>query len=204
MEPSGRWIRRAGRATLVDGSTLLWSMAEGARGCRWRASTRIGDAVGSDLLLEVGRDGRPGRLEITTAAGQLTLHPERDERTAQGNVVGPDGVRPLQLPWSAAHWFEVRLGPVVSAAMVRALRSEIGVGERRLVPGLHVDPQLRVWSGIRSVERRSETGWTIEEADESSWELELDSDGVPRFEAGRGDEPRTLAAPVWPLEASEG
>lgn len=203
MEQPRRWIRRAGRAGLIDGSILLWSMAEGARGTRWRASTRIGGAVTSDLLLEVGRDGRPGRLEVTTAVGQLTLHPEHDQRTAQGNVVGPDGVRPINLPWSPAHWFEVRLGPVVSAAMVNALRSQVGVGEHRIVPGLHVDPQLRVWYGIRSVERRSETGWTIEEADESSWELELDADGVPRFEGGQGDDPRTALAPVWPLEESE-
>jgi hypothetical protein len=185
---------------LLDGSLLLWSMAEGLRGCRWRASSRIGGALAWDLLLEVGRDGRPGRLEVTTPAGQLTLHPERDGQSAQGNVVGPGGVRPINLPWSPDHWFEVRLGPVSSAAMVRSLRSELAVGHRRMVPGLHVDPQLRVWAGIRSVERTSETGWTIEEADESSWELELDVDGVPRFEAGQGDQPRTEAAPVWPLD----
>jgi hypothetical protein len=197
-------VRRAGRAGLRDGSILLWSVAEGAWGCRWRASTRLGGALDSDLLLEVGRDGRPGRLEVTTAAGQLTLHPERDQQSAQGNVVGPDGVRPINLPWSPAHWFEVRLGPVTSAAMVRALRSEFAVGDRRQVPGLHVDSQLRVWAGIRSVERTSETGWTIEEADQSSWELEVDADGSPRFEAGRADEPRTGQAPVWPLEEAGG
>ena len=61
-------------------------------------------------------DGRPGRLEIATPAGLLTLHPEADGLSAHGNVVGPDGVRPLAYEWSPRHWFESRQGPLVAAA----------------------------------------------------------------------------------------
>jgi hypothetical protein len=193
-------VRRAGRAGLVDGSVLLWSIAEGARGARWRASARLGPAVSWDLLLEVGLDGRPGRLEITAPAGQLTLHPSHDGTEAHGNVVTPGGVRHLAHPWSPAHWFESRQGPVASAAMCRSLRREMAVGQHRLVPGLHVDDQLGVWRGVRGVSRLTGTRWLIEEADQSGWELSLDEEGLPIFESGNRRDPASEAAPVWPLE----
>jgi len=187
----------------MDGSTLLWSIAEGSRGARWRASTRRGEGLLSDLLLEVGLDGRPGRLEITTAAGQLTLHPEPGQASAHGNVVSADGVRPLAFVWSTHHWFESRQGPVVAAAMCRSLRTVVGVGEFRLVPGLHVDAALRVWRGERGVRRLTESRWLIEEADGFGWELSLDDEGLPIFESGERRDPASTAAPVWPLEISE-
>ena len=199
---AGPYVRRAGRAGLLDGSTLLWSIAEGARGARWRASTHRDGELLADLLLEVGTNGRPGRLEITTPAGQLTLHPEHDGRSAHGNVVSVDGVRPLAFDWSPRHWFEGRQGPVVSAAMCRALRSEVGVGEFRLVPGLHVDDALRVWRGQRGVTRMTESRWRIEEADESGWELSLDEEGLPILEAGEWRTPASAVAPLWQLEVS--
>jgi len=184
----------------MDGSTLLWSIAEGGRGARWRGSTRRGGELVSDLLLEVGLDGRPGRLEITTAAGQLTLHPEPDQASAHGNVVSADGVRPLAFAWSPRHWFESRQGPLVAAAMCRALQANVGVGEFRLVPGLHVDDGLRVWRGERGVQRLTDSRWLIEEADGFGWELSLDDEGLPIFEAGEQRDPGSTAAPVWPLE----
>lgn len=179
---------------------LLWSVAEGRRGARWRGSITRGGALRSDLLLEVATDGRPTRLEIATPAGLLTLHPEADGRSAHGNVVGPDGVRPLAFEWSPRHWFEARQGPLVRAAMCRALRSELGVGGARLVPGLHVDDDLRVWRGGLGVQRLSETRFLIEEADGSGWELSLDHEGLPIFEAGERRTPGSMAAPVWPLD----
>jgi hypothetical protein len=197
------YVRRAGRATLQDGSVLLWSIAEGRRGARWRASTRGPSGLLSDLMLEVNGGGRPTRLEIATPAGLLTLHPEPDGRSAHGNVVTPDGVVPLSFDWSERHWFESRQGPVVSAAMVRALRDDLGVGQTRVVPGLHVDDDLRVWRGVRGLERMSPTRWSIEEATGFRWELSLDDAGLPIFEAGEDRTPDSVAAPVWPLEVAE-
>ncbi len=193
-------VRRAGRASLPDGAVLLWSIAEGSQGTRWRASTRGPNGLLWDMLLEVGADGRPGRLEMTAPAGQLTLHPERDGSSAQGNVVTMAGVRPLSFPWSARHWFESRQSPITTAAMVRSLRADVGVGEFRHVPGLHIDGALQVWRGERGVVRLSDSRWSIEEADGSRWELSLNGDGLPIFEAGdhRLDDSET--APVWPLE----
>ena len=148
----------------------------------------------------MGRNGRPGRLEITSEAGQLTLHPEPDGTSAHGNVVTTDGVRHLAFEWSESHWFEGRQDPVTAAAMVRALRGEMSVGEFRLVPGLHVDDALRVWRGERGVERLMETRWSIEEADGFRWELSLDADGLPVFESGTDRNPGADQATVWPLE----
>jgi len=194
------YVRRAGRASLHDGSVLLWSIAEGARGARWRASTRRDDALRSDLLLEVGVNGRPGRLEITTLAGQLTLHPDATGTAALGNVVSADGVRPLVHDWTGRHWFESRQSPIVAAAMCRALRPEIGVGEFRLIPGLHVDGALRVSYGERGLQRLTESRWLIEEANGFGWELSVDDEHLPIFAAGEQRDPDSDAAPVWPLE----
>jgi hypothetical protein len=158
----------------------------------------------SDLMLEVGTDGRPGRLEVATAAGLLTLHPEADGASAHGNVVGPDGVRPLAFDWSPGHWFESRQGPLVSAAMCRALRSQLRTGEFRVVPGLHVDDELRVSRGVRGVTRLTDSRFLITEADQSGWELSFDDDGLPIFGAGERRLPGSTAAPVWPLELTPG
>jgi hypothetical protein len=88
--------------------------------------------------------------------------------------------------------------------MCRALRAEVAIGAFRLVPGLHVDDALRVWRGQRGVTRLTETRWLIEEADESGWELSLDDEGMPIFEAGERRASGSVAAPVWPLEVEEG
>jgi hypothetical protein len=182
---------------------LLWSIAEGARGARWRASGRGPNGLLWDMLLEVGLDGRPGRLEMTMPSGQLTLHPEPDGLSARGNVVTVDGVRPLAFPWSPRHWFESRQGPVTSAAMLRSLRSEVAVGEFRLVPGLHVDDELGVSRGERGVQRLTESRWSIKESDGFRRELSLDADGLPIFEAGDERNAASEAARVWPLEVVE-
>ena len=85
-------VRRAGRGTLADGSLVVWSVAEGAKGRRWREVRTEAGIVVSSLLLETDADGRFSHTELSTAAGLLTLHPERDG-TLHGNVVTTDGVR---------------------------------------------------------------------------------------------------------------
>src|SRR6266496_1610198 len=105
VERRSAWVRTAGRLRLPDDAEVLWSMAEGAQGRRWRATSTLDGAVTHALLLEVGTDLRPTRLELTTAAGMLTLHPGHDRRVVEGNIVHPGGVRPLRYPWSAEHEF---------------------------------------------------------------------------------------------------
>ena len=86
------WLRRAGSGYAPDGARVTWSVAEGRRGRRWReVVVEPGDAIRSSLLLELDRDGRFSHLELSTAAGLLTLHPEGDG-TLHGNAVTPSGV----------------------------------------------------------------------------------------------------------------
>jgi hypothetical protein len=90
------WLRRAGHGRSADGSTVTWSVAEGRRGRRWReVVVDPAGAVRSSLLLEVDPDGRFSHLELSTAAGLLTLHPEVDG-TLHGNAVTAAGIRHIR------------------------------------------------------------------------------------------------------------
>jgi hypothetical protein len=132
MTPAG-WLRRAGRLGLEDGGLVLWSVAEGRRGRRWR-SLRL-DAEGrvlSDLLLELDPTGEWARLELANRSGILTLHP--DAGGVHGNVVGPDGVRHLALAWEPGWWLAIAGEPVAAAA----LAGSAGSG------GLVVQPDLSI------------------------------------------------------------
>jgi len=206
--PGGNpFIRVAGRVRASHGdlvepsaaspgadATVLWSMAEGRRGRRWRATVRTPAGLIEDLLLEVGLDGRPGRLEVTTDHGVLTLHPEPDGRSAHGNVVGHDGVRPLAFPWSPRHSFDVEGSWVPIVVMVAELAARIGVGEESGEQVLHVDRQLQVHHAERFVRHVSQGRWRIEsEIGPAVLTIEIDGDGLPLF-------PAALGAVRWSLE----
>jgi len=94
-----------------------WSVAEGARGRRWRWTLTTGEGslvhVG---LIELDVDGRFVRLELETVRGMLTLHPARDGRRAHGNVVRPDRVDPIGIDWPAADSVAISGDPFGSAA----------------------------------------------------------------------------------------
>ena len=94
-------MRRAGHGRATDGSIVTWTVAEGRRGRRWREVIAVGEGIRSSLLLELDPEGRFSHLELSTAAGLLTLHPEGDG-TLHGNVVTADGVaHVVGLPWDA-------------------------------------------------------------------------------------------------------
>jgi hypothetical protein len=193
MAPATRpFVRRAGRSRLPDGATLVWSVAEGSRGRRWRAVTTVDGRITHALLFEATAGGRPIRLELTTERGMLTLHPDADERSAHGNVVHVAGVRPLVLPWSPDHAIEIVGRPIASAVMLARMARSVAVGEGETVSVLAVDPILAVRPGTRLVRRLAERRWEVADLGAGrSFELELDADGVPRFGAGDDD---------WPLE----
>jgi len=185
-------VRRAGRGRLDDGSTILWSVAEGTRGRRWRAVTTLDGRMTHAVLLEATAGGRPTRLELATEAGLLTLHPADDERTAHGNVVHAGGVRPIELPWSPDHSFEVVDRPFPTAVMLGRLARSIAVGEGETVRVLSVDASLVVRPGERLVRRLADRRWEVADlAAGRETEIELDADGIPRLAAGDD----------WPLEA---
>jgi len=136
--PTG-WLRRAGRLDLGGGETVLWSVAEGRRGRRWRSARRDANGVLlADLLLEVDSAGRWTRLELASAGGILTLHPEPDDTAVHGNVVTERGVVPLVFGWSPGHCLVVAGEPVAAVALGR------GRADASPAPGLHVTADLAV------------------------------------------------------------
>jgi hypothetical protein len=158
------WLRRAGCLWAGGGETVLWSVAEGRRGRRWRSLRR--DAAGSllaDLLLEVDLLGRWARLELTTAAGILTLHPDPDGRSAHGNFVTAAGVRHLARPWGNGHRLVVEGEPVAAGALAAA--NPLGAG-----PGLVVSPDLAVTA--RPDVASPPVGW-LDGLPGPSWPLEV-------------------------------
>jgi hypothetical protein len=98
MTDAGDWLRRAGRGRLEDGGFVGWSLAEGARGRRWRWTVIDVGILRHVGLVEIDVEGRFARLELASAEGMLTLHPSADRRELHGNVVSSSGVRPLAFP----------------------------------------------------------------------------------------------------------
>jgi hypothetical protein len=124
-------LRRAGRGRLRDGSTVVWSVSEGTRGRRWREMRRTAEGVLiTSLLLETHPDGRFAHIELSTAAGLLTLHPEADG-TLHGNVVTVLGIRHvIGLPWTAGSVVLVEGSVLASAAASRTLAGDAADGVR--------------------------------------------------------------------------
>lgn len=174
-------LRRAGRGRTADGMHIVWTVADGTRGRRWRSSTIEAGHLREGLLLELTSDGRFGRLELTTAAGLLTVHPDATGRRLHGNVAGPAGMRHLDLAWGPGHALLVTASPIVSAVAARRV-ADGGVGEggwlgRAVLVGPDLDP--------RTVDARIEwldaATWRLV-ADGRTEHIELDPRGFPRLE----------------------
>lgn len=125
---------------LPTGEVAVWSAADGARGTRWREAIERDKHLVRSLLLEVAPDGTPTRLELTTTAGLLTLHPEPDGSALHGNVVTPSGIRHLAFAWSNAHVLLVEGSPVADAVAAGTR----GVGDRagEAVDGVRIGDDL--------------------------------------------------------------
>jgi hypothetical protein len=148
-------------------------VAEGARGRRWRASTRTAEGtLLDDLLLEVEPGGRIARLELTTAAGQLTFHAEPDEDEAHGNVVTPRGMRHVALRWARGRGVEIASSPIADAVLAA------GRGSGDLVVA-RIGPDLVPTPGSVAIEAHLGGRWRV-----AGREVHLDEADVPVFEHG--------------------
>ncbi len=147
--------------------------------------------MAQNLLLEVSPSGRPRRLELATTAGMLTLHPEPDERTIHGNVVGSNGVRPLAFEWSPGHELVVPGLPVATVSTIGRLSSQMQAGASRQLPILMIGAGLDVEPSEATIERLDERRWRLGLLDGQEEVLSLDPSGLP---TGSGCE-------AWPLEA---
>jgi hypothetical protein len=155
-------LRRAGHGRGPDGLWVTWSVAEGRRGRRWREVVAAGDggAIRSSLLLELDPDGRFSHLELSTAAGLLTLHPEPDG-TLHGNAVSATGMRHVVgLEWSR----ETAIDLAGSSVCVAAGRRPDGW---RAGTWLHVGLDLELETRILQVD------WTL-----------VDDAGLPVLDEG--------------------
>jgi hypothetical protein len=120
-------LRLAGRGRLPDGNVVMWSVAEGGRGRRWRWAHR--DQAGTlrvSGLVELGPDGRFSRLELVTSGGLLTFHPVEDGRSAHGNVVTADAVLPMATTWRP-EWGVGIVGDPFGSAIARWRRDGLVV-----------------------------------------------------------------------------
>jgi hypothetical protein len=185
-------VRRGGHALTVGGDRLAWTEAEGAQGTRWREAVEHDGHLVRALLLETSPAGRPTRLELTTPAGLLTLHPAPDDSTLHGNVVGVDGVRHLTFSWGPEHELLVLGSPASATVTLRHLVGHVVVGANRTLDLLRIDDDLDPRPGRWSFERVARHGWHLRDtAGPEERRLTLDDDGRP-----------TLAnAVTWPLEA---
>jgi hypothetical protein len=188
------WLRAAGAVSLGSERRLLWSVAEGRRGRRWRWSLQRAGSIEHAVLLELDPAGRPTRLEATSASGLLTLHPELAEGGLHGNLVTPNGVEHLSLPWLPDAVVDVvdGFGPFALAA---AVGEGLSVGEAIELPTVTVDRFLRPVPGRARLARLAERTWSLEPGSppgvrRSAWTGSLDDAGRPMLDGGR----------VWPLE----
>jgi hypothetical protein len=170
-------VRRAGSGRFVDGSDVVWSVAEGQKGRRWREARSRDGVVLSSLLLETFPDRRFAHLELSTAAGLLTLHPEADG-TLHGNAVTPAGVHHVVgLPWPTGSVVVVDGSAVaITAATWFALGAWTDRSHAVRMPIVTVSPALDVRAGTIPGDGFSHQS--------------IDADGLPILAGGA----------VWPLE----
>jgi hypothetical protein len=135
------------------------------------------------LLYETRADRRFAHLELASAAGLVSLHPETDG-TLHGNHVDPAGARVdhvVGLPFWAGHQLLVEGSIVASAAVAWGLIDEVAVGaviERPAVTQLAMGG-LRPAPAVR-IERLTATEWRIADGPV----LRLHPDGWPELADG--------------------
>ncbi len=137
-----RFIRLAGWATLADGWTITWTVADGRKGRRWREVVARGPDVRHSLLLETDPDGRFSHLELARADGLWTFHPEAD-RTLHGNHVDrtTTGIRHVAgIPFEARAVLLVVGSPMSVAAVAWSMDPPIDPGQRVEFPGVTIEP----------------------------------------------------------------
>lgn len=185
------YLRQGGTARLADGATLTWTVAEGARGRRWRAVATVAGAITHALLLEVDLTGRFARIELSTSGGLLTLHPSPDGTRLHGNRISPAGIEHLTFDWSVDHGLSVDGRPIADAVTARRLTATIRVGDHRAVPVVAVAPDLTLREEAIKFEAVRFGLWRVTSSVEDRM-LRLDDRGII---AGLSE------ASEWPLEA---
>lgn len=142
----------------------------------------------SSLLLETDPDDRFSHLELSTASGLLTLHPEPD-RTLHGNRVDAGGVgHVVGLAWNPAGIVLVEGSGIALATAIRlAWRTTEAGGAGAEVMTLRIGLDLSVAVEPVTVVRLGDDRWRIG----ADGPVSVGPDGLPP----------TVDGEDWPLEA---
>jgi hypothetical protein len=174
-------VRRAGTGRFVDGTTVVWTVAEGGRGRRWREVRARDGVIVTSLLLETDTDRRFAHLELSTLSGLLTLHPEPDG-TVHGNAVTAAGVRHVEgIPWPDGCLLVVDGSAIsIAAAAWQVRESGVPVDGTSRRPIVMISPTLDVRAATIPSDGLSHDP--------------IDADGLPILADGQ----------TWPLEIEPG
>jgi hypothetical protein len=179
-------LRVGGRGQGADGASVIWSVAEGGGGRRWREVRNAGQAVASSLLLETDPAGRFAHLELSTPSGLLTLHPEADG-TLHGHAVVSDGIEHVRgLAWDADAIPLLEGSTVCRAAAIQVLDETLEPFSSRAHLAAVIPPTL--WIEVKPVR--------IERIDAGTWRF---ADEEP-FTVDRRGLPVLRGGEIWPLE----
>jgi hypothetical protein len=179
-------LRVGGRGQGADGASVIWSVAEGGGGRRWREVRNAGQAVASSLLLETDPAGRFAHLELSTPSGLLTLHPEADG-TLHGHAVVSDGVEHVRgLAWDADAIPLLEGSTVCRAAAIQVLDETLEPFSSRAHLAAVIPPTL--WLEVKPVR--------IERVDADTWRFGAEEP----FAVDRRGLPVLRGGEIWPLE----
>jgi hypothetical protein len=182
-------LRFCGRGQGADGASVVWSVAEGTRGRRWREVRNAGQAVASSLLLETNPAGRFAHLELSTPSGLLTVHPETDG-TLHGHAIVSDGVEHVAgLAWDADGVVMLEGSTVCRLAAVAGLADTMAIGASKGHLAAVIPPTL--WLEVKPIR--------IERIDARVWRFGAEE---PFTVEGRGL-PLLRGGEIWPLERDD-
>jgi hypothetical protein len=182
-------LRVGGRGQGADGASVIWSVAEGGGGRRWREVRNAGQAVASSLLLETDPAGRFAHLELSTPSGLLTLHPEADG-TLHGHAVVSDGVEHVRgLAWDADAIPLLAGSTVCRAAPIQVLDETLEPFSSRAHLAAVIPPTL--WIEVKPVR--------IERIDKGIWRFGAEEP----FAVDRRGLPILRGGEIWPLEEGQ-
>lgn len=185
-----RFLRVGGRGTTPGGRSVIWSIAEGSKGRRYREVRRAGEGIAHSLLLETDPDGRFSHLELSTPSGLLTLHPEPDG-TLHGHAIVSDGVEHVAgLAWEPDALIVIEDSVVCVVATAHLLRRTLAAGSSLARHAAWIPPTL--WVEIRPVRvgRIGGGAWQVG----SDGPIAIQPTGVPGLAGGE----------TWPLDQMEG
>jgi hypothetical protein len=184
-------LRIAGWGRLVDGAAVTWTISEGRRGRRWREVIADGSAVRHALLLETDPAGRFSHVELASAGGLWTFHPEPDG-TLHGNHVDPSApgvTHTVGWPFGADDVLVIAGSPIALAAIAWRLADQVAPGGHFDRAGVRLDPSGSLESiASIGVRRSDDGGWRVGDEDEG----EVDARGVPSL-ADSGSRPLEVA-----------